>query len=144
MLNIKFQIAIFQKPFKIIWCGFRQSPPYWSALKYLVELKTLYLPFKIKPVLFDTPNLYTREIVRLLYWFFVYMRTSRKSGVYLVHEPDQPDMDDKLMFFFFLFFFRKQAMTCHANYLQSRQCQNLFSKKNSMSSAENYTQNAKR
>ena len=46
MLNIKFQIAIFQKPFKIIWCGFRQSPPYWSALKYLVELKPLYLPFK--------------------------------------------------------------------------------------------------
>ena len=45
MLNIKFQIAIFQKPFKIIWCGFRQSPPYWSALKYLVELKPLYLPF---------------------------------------------------------------------------------------------------
>ena len=38
MLNIKFQIAIFQKPLKIIWCGFRQSPPYWSALKYLVEL----------------------------------------------------------------------------------------------------------
>ena len=47
MLNIKFQIAIFQKPFKIIWCGFRQSPPYWSALKYLVELKPLYLPFNI-------------------------------------------------------------------------------------------------
>ena len=45
MLNIKFQIAIFQKPLKIIWCGFRQSPPYWSALKYLVELKPLYLPF---------------------------------------------------------------------------------------------------
>ena len=45
MLNIKFQIAIFQKPFKIIWCGFRQSPPYWSALKYLVDLKPLYLPF---------------------------------------------------------------------------------------------------
>ena len=42
MLNIKFQIAIFQKPFKIIWCGFRQSPPYWSALKYLVELKPSY------------------------------------------------------------------------------------------------------
>ena len=46
MLNIKFQIAIFQKPLKIIWCGFRQSPPYWSALKYLVELKPSYLPFK--------------------------------------------------------------------------------------------------
>ena len=45
MLNIKFQIEIFQKPFKIIWCGFRQSPPYWSAFKYLVELKHSYLPF---------------------------------------------------------------------------------------------------
>ena len=47
MLNIKFQIEIFQKPFKIIWCGFRRSPPYWSAFKYLVELKPSYLPFKI-------------------------------------------------------------------------------------------------
>ena len=46
MLKIKFQIAIFQKPFKTIWCGFRQSPPYWNALKYLVELKPSYLPFK--------------------------------------------------------------------------------------------------
>ena len=46
MLNIKFQIAIFRKPFKIIWCGFQQSPPNWSALKYIVELKPSYLPFK--------------------------------------------------------------------------------------------------
>ena len=37
MLNIKFQIEIFQKPFKIIWCSFRLSRPYWSVFKYLVE-----------------------------------------------------------------------------------------------------------
>ena len=44
-------------------------------------------------MLFDTPDLYTREIFSLLYWFSVYMRTSRRSGVYPVHEPDQPDME---------------------------------------------------
>ena len=88
MLNIKFQIAIFQKPFKIIWCGFRQSPPYWSALKYLVELKPLYLPFKSKNMSEDT-----MARASLGPWNFIRdMCSSNQWG--LIKAPGQEANDD--------------------------------------------------
>ena len=59
--------------------------PMTARSSYFVHFITRKL--KIKPMLFDMPDLYIREI------FFIYMRTSRRCGVYPGHEPDQPDME---------------------------------------------------
>ena len=84
------------------------------------RLGTVSEKYFIKPMSFDTPDLYIREIFRLLYWFFVYMRTSRRSGVYLSSSRAGStrhggfccyaySADDKLMFFIIIIIFPQKT-----------------------------------